>query len=52
MVTWIFVYIHLCYFSHEGSLSQIESNLSGLRKKGKHNDPAFGPFNKAALHII
>lgn len=22
------------------------------KKKGKHNEPAFGPFNKAALHII
>lgn len=33
MVTGIFVYIHLCYFSHEGTLSQIESNLSRLRKK-------------------
>lgn len=30
--------IHLCYFAHEGALSPIESNLSGLTKKGRHND--------------
>lgn len=33
MVT--FVYIRSCYFSHEGTLSQVEFNLSGLRIKGR-----------------
>lgn len=33
MVT--FVYFRFCYFYHEGTLSQIEFNLSGLRIKGR-----------------